>query len=350
MKKKILNILLIGFLMMGLTGCGKIELKNDWAKKYEEFLKAEIIDQDFEKGLHSFLYKYESYAISFINLDDFKNPILIIKNENRLESTENDSCIYNIAYYYIDNDNKVNLKATCDNETELKLLYDIEDNTYKYALYYIDEDSEESVSLLFISDIETSTEDADFRKYNNVEYSEKFIEIDLNLEEQSFNNKIIEKDLLKTIQYLTEEEKINTITEDNKKYVEKKLEEIKIAEEEEAKKKEEEKSKVITAGKYTLQYGYYKNINTISESGLDITINPDNTCTYQRAGKKLYGTDTCTYEIKKYSGKNLDGSSVSGYHIIFHITGQTDIYFKVDDNNTFIDQSAHLVYQGAEKK
>ena len=58
----------------------------------------------------------------------------------------------------------------------------------------MDEDTEEPVSLLFISDNKASEEDVDLEKYNNEEYSEKFIEMDLQLEEQSFNNKITEKE------------------------------------------------------------------------------------------------------------------------------------------------------------
>ncbi len=339
MKKKMHHLLLMGIMVLGLTGCGKIELKNDWAKKYEEFLKAEIIDQDIEKGLHSFLYKYESYAISFIQLDDFKNPVLIIKNENRLESTENDSCVYNMAYYYIDNDNKVNSQATCSDKTELKLLYDIEDNTYKYALYYIDEDSEEPVSLLFISDNKESEEDVDLEKYNNEEYSEKFIEMDLQLEEQSFNNKITEKELLKTVQNLTETKPMNTVTEESKTEIQNKLDEKKKAEEEQKQKEEEEKrNKGIQAGKYTLKYGRYKN------SFVDITLNTDNTCSFKDTDYKI-DTTNCTFEIKKYSGMEF-GEYVSGYHIIFHLKGQSDKYFSVVKNNSFADTRSDVTYQG----
>ena len=344
MKKKILSILFCAITIVSLTGCGKVELKNEWAKIYEEYLKKAIIDKD--EALYSYWYNYQNYTISFIDIDEYDYPVMIAKLSNKLKDGEEDSCNHNLIYFYLDEDNNVQQGAICGNEVELKLLYDINEDKYKYGLYSIDKDAKPTSHWATM----ISFEDGTLENNSYEEFENKYIEIELNLVEKTIDNKITEKDLLKAIQYLTEEEKINTITEDNKKYVEKKLEEIKIAEEEEAKKKEEEKNKVITAGKYTLQCGYYKNINTISASGLDITINPDNTCTYQSAGEKLYGTDTCTYEIKEYSGKNLDGSKVSGYHIIFHITGQTDIYFKVDDNNTFIDQSAHLVYQGAEKK
>ncbi len=335
MKKKILSILLMGILVIGLTGCGKVELKNEWAKTYEEYLKKAIIDKD--EALYLLWQNYQKYIISFIDVEEYKYPIMVVKQNNKLKDDEEDSCDHNLIYFYLDENNKVQPNVICNTEVELKLLYDIQEEKYKYGLYSINENEEPT------SHWATSLSFKDGIQENNSyeEFKNKYIDIELNLVEKTIDNKISEKDLLKTIQNLTEKEKINTITEDNKKYVEGKLEEIK--------KKEEEASKVINVGNYTLQYGYYKNMNTISAAAIDITINPDNTCTYQTDNQE-YGTDTCTYEIKEYSGTEFDGSYVSGYHIIFHISGQSDKYFNVTDNNTFIDQSAELKYIGEKKE
>ena len=339
--RKILSVLLGAIIMISLAGCGKVELKNEWAKTYEEYLKKAIIDKD--EASYLYWQNYQNYDISFIDTDEYNYPIMIAKLNNKAKDDEGDSCPHNLIYFNLDEDNKVQPGAICGNEVELKLLYDIKEEKYKYGLYYIKEDEEPTSS----SAISIYFEDDNIENISYEEFKNKYIEIELNLVEKNIDNKITEKELLKTIQNLTEEEKINTVTEDNKKYVSEKLEEIKKQEEEQKKKEEEEKKKKgLQAGKYTLKYGYYKNMNTISDRGLDITINTDNTCTFQRAGEKLYGTDSCTYEIKKYEGREFDGSYVSGYHIIFHITGLKDIYFNVNKNNTFIDQSAVLVYQG----
>ena len=341
MKKKILLMLLCSVCLLGITGCGKVELKNEWAKTYEEYLKKAIVDKD--EALYSFWKNYQNYNISFIDSDKYDYPIMIAKLNNKVKDAKEDSCPHNLIYFHLDEENKVQPRANCNVEVELKLLYDIKEDKYKYGLYSTDKDKEPTSS----SAITIFFEDDTFEDYSYEEFKNKYIEIELNLVEKNIDNKITEKELLKTIQNLTEEEKINTVTEDNKKYVSEKLEEIKKQEEEQKKKEEEEKKKKgLQAGKYTLKYGYYKNMNTISDRGLDITINTDNTCTFQRASEKLYGTDSCTYEIKKYEGREFDGSYVSGYHIIFHITGLKDIYFNVNKNNTFIDQSAVLVYQG----
>ena len=53
----------------------------------------------------------------------------------------------------------------------------------------------------------------------------------------------------------------------------------------------------------------------------------------------------CTFEIKQYSGTEFDGSYVSGYHIIFHIKGQSDKYFNINGNNKFTDTRNSATYQ-----
>ena len=330
--RKILSVLLGAIIMISLAGCGKVELKNEWAKTYEEYLKKAIIDKD--EASYLYWQNYQNYDISFIDTDEYNYPIMIAKLNNKAKDDEGDSCPHNLIYFNLDEDNKVQPGAICGNEVELKLLYDIKEEKYKYGLYYIKEDEEPTSS----SAISIYFEDDNIENISYEEFKNKYIEIELNLVEKTIDNKITEKDLLKTIQNLTEEEKINTITEDNKKYVEEKLEEIKKAEEEQKQKEEEEKKKNgIQAGKYTLKYGRYTN------TFVDITINTDNTCHFKDTDYKI--DSDCTFEIKKYSGMEF-GSYVSGYHIIFHINGQSDKYFNINGNNKFTDTRDSATYQG----
>ncbi len=334
MKKKILSILLISILSLTLIGCGnnntknnkkEIELKEDWEEKYAEYISEE----------HSLFKDQKDFEIAFIKIDAIKKPVMVLLGQG--SDAEGDSPDGAIATLYLDENSEYKYSMARFNDFDLKLLYNIEKEKYEWVFYRELKDGKIDIRIID-SFVEDSYGSDVMKIFTKSEFEKKYVLID-----DVTKAKIEDASKAKDIVYnLVEEKEVNQVTDKIKEETDKKVEEVK-------EKIKEEESKVITAGKYTLKYGYYKNTNTISAPGLDITINSDNTCTYQIAGQKLYDTDTCTFEIKKYSGKEFDGSYVSGYHIIFHITGQSDKYYNINKNNTFIDQSAELKYQGSEK-
>ncbi len=333
MKKKMLSILLISILSLTLIGCGNNNakdkketfLKEEWEEKYAEYIS----------GDHSLFTEQKDFEVAFIKLDAFKEPIMVLLGQG--SDAEGGSPDGAIGTVYLDENSDYKYSAARGNNYDLKLLYNIENEKYEWVFYHEIEDGKIEIRLIDLF-VEDAYGDGVAKILTKSEFDKKYVLID-----EVTKAKVGDISKAKDIVYnLVEDKEVNQVTDKIKEETDKKVEEVK------AKIKEEE-SKVITAGKYTLKYGYYKNSNTMSAPGLDITINTDNTCTYQIAGEELYDTDTCTFEIKKYSGREFDGSYVSGYHIIFHITGQSDKYYNINKNNTFIDQSAELKYQGAEK-
>ena len=316
--KKVLSILLISILSLTLIGCGNNNtnkketfLKEDWEEKYAEYIS----------GDHSLFTEQKDFEVAFIKLDAFVEPIMVLLGQG--SDAEGDSPDGAIGTVYLDENSDYKFSVYRDNGFDLKLLYNIADEKYEWIFYRELEDGKIEIRLidLFVEDAYGNGVTKNFTKS---EFEKKYVLID-----EVSKAKVEDISKAKDIVYnLVEDKEVNQVTDKIKEETDKKVEEVK------AKIKEEE-SKVITAGKYTLQYGYYKNT---------ITLNTDNTCSYKDNDYKIDTTD-CTFEIKKYSGMEF-GEYVSGYHIIFHISGQDDKYFSVFKNNGFADTRSDVTYQG----
>ena len=322
--KKMLSILLISVLSLSLIGCGSnntlkdkkqgIELKEDWEEKYAEYIS----------GDHSLFTDQKDFEVAFIKLDDFVKPIMVLLGQG--SDAEGDNPDGAIGTVYLDENSDYKYSAARGNNYDLKLLYNIENEKYEWVFYHEIEDGKIEIRLIDLF-VEDAYGDGVAKILRKSEFEKKYVLID-----DVTKAKIEDASKAKDIVYnLVEEKEVNQVTDKIKEETDKKVEEVK------AKIKEEE-SKVITAGEYTLKYGRYKN------SFVDITLNTDNTCSFKDTDYKIDTTD-CTFEIKKYSGMEF-GEYVSGYHIIFHISGESDEYFSIFKNNGFADTRSDVTYQG----
>ncbi len=320
--KKVLSILLISILSLALIGCGNntknnkkgIELKEDWEEKYAEYIS----------GDHSLFTDQKDFEVAFIKLDAFVEPIMVLLGQG--SDAEGDSPDGAIGTVYLDEKSDYKYSAARGNNYDLKLLYNIENEKYEWVFYHETEDGKIEIRLIDLF-VEDAYGNGVAKILTKSEFAKKYVLID-----DITKAKVEDISKAKDIVYnLVEEKEVNQVTDKIKEETNKKVEEVK------AKIKEEE-SKVITAGKNTLKYGRYKN------SFVDITLNTDNTCSYKDTDYKIDTTD-CTFEIKKYSGMEF-GEYVSGYHIIFHISGQSDKYFSVVKNNSFADTRSDVTYMG----
>ncbi len=320
--KKVLSILLISVLSLTLIGCGnntknnkkEIELKEDWEEKYAEYIS----------GDHSLFTEQKDFEVSFIKLDTFVEPIMVLLGQG--SDVEGDSSDGAIGTVYLDENSDYKYSAARGNNYDLKLLYNIENEKYEWVFYHEIEDGKIEIRLIDLF-VEDAYGNGVAKILTKSEFEKKYVLID-----EVTKAKVEDISKAKDIVYnLVEEKEVNQVTDKIKEETDKKVEEVK------AKIKEEE-SKVITAGEYTLKYGRYKN------SFVDITLNTDNTCSYKDNDYKIDTTD-CTFETKKYSGMEF-GEYVSGYHLILHISGQDDKYFSIFKNNGFADTRSDVTYMG----
>lgn len=313
MKNKILYILIIVFLIIGMTGCGnKNDNKNEeiekeskeenpnaeWQNEYINYLKENL---SFSEG--------ETKEISFYSTNIYDNPVMVITTNAKT---------HNVTTFVLDDSNPKSYTTNLSNEFNIRLIQSKVGGGYGYYLYGKVKNEPCMIDIVSLLESTSSSTSSDYMYcYGNInEFNAKYnvLNIEPTKEKITDLNNIDE-----IVKKLTDTNKIN------KKYSEELTPEI------------EEATKVITAGKYTLQYGRYTN------DFVDITINADNTCHFKDTDYKI--NSDCTFEIKQYSGTEFDGSYVSGYHIIFHIKGQSDKYFNINGNNKFTDTRNSATYQ-----
>ena len=215
------------------------EIKEDWGKKYYNYLKS--IDKKDKYDDAGIPKNTKNMELGFYKVEDIEKPIMIINYEKDKEDYSN--------IYYIKN-NKVN-SVINEQPADVRLLYDIEKEDYVWFLHIPNGNEEKNKDLYknLISLIENTEEvkEADYTigsddktsqvtgDGTNIELS-KYDETFINPKTTTWNfdfslkkiNKLKEA-IIKCIKNINKEKKL--VNDDIKKAVEKKLKEIKETQE-----------------------------------------------------------------------------------------------------------------------
>lgn len=290
----------------------KVSMSSKWGNTYYAYLK-DATKEDDSSVLES---KYGMYTgmqeakIQFCNVENEENPEMVMTYTN--------NGVKRVNSYYINNDGEVALKKYGDG-AELRYVYNIEDNSYKWYvraktengwMYYpLDGSSEALPGGVEVSDEETTVKDEDGTELTISESETKFVEPEIQpVKTIDFSLNMKDEDLAKQMKetekyFQDNQENKELVSEEEKENISKKVEEIKTKKEkiDKIKKAEEEAKKGIKIGKYTVKYGKYEGYADVDKTGEVIVLNQDGTCqitaNWAEGG---YSTKTFTYKVGKY--------------------------------------------------
>ena len=303
------------------------EIKEDWGKKYYNYLKS--IDKKDKYDDAGIPKNTKNMELGFYKVEDIEKPIMIINYEKDKEDYSN--------IYYIKN-NKVN-SVINEQPADVRLLYDIEKEDYVWFLHIPNGNEEKNKDLYknLIALIENTEEvkEADYtigsddkisqetEDGTNIELS-KYDETFINPKTTTWNfdlslkkiNKL-KKAIIKCIKNINKEKKL--VNDDIKKAVEKKLKEIKETQEKiETAKTELEKNASTnnTNDASTNNQSTSSNTSgTINVGGIEIKYGTHNIYDY---GDNLVGSVTIkndgTYQVSGEFFWNIEKKS-GKYHI-----------------------------------
>ena len=294
-KRLFIVIIIILILILGVGGYFlyqyfefKKPLKEEWGQKYYVYLKnIKENKKNKEAGLPE---KLKNSKIGFYEVNDVKDPIMIIEYEKNKETYTN--------MYYIKNE-KVN-NIVYKEPTEIEFLYNIENKTYNYYAHTKDEESDTYSNVLnkinnqednytFEKDEKDSVIDENGKEISISKYDETFIKPKIKDNKLYYNTSLKESKLKDTVKkgidkYMTADELKDYVTElieEQLENINKLKEEIKNAQTElekqqqEEKRKAEEQAKGLQVGGETVKYGTY--VGQEFGSGFTLILNSDNT-------------------------------------------------------------------------
>ena len=293
-------------------------VETDWGDMYYEYL------EKAQKSKNQNKYGFEDGAknkkIRFLESDDTDNPNMIMNYEKDGEDR--------VSIYFVVED-KIEYYNP-ETESEVKLLYNIENEDYNWYLLAEKDETEELTSL---NEIKKGNTVAEYIFESEEEREEQFIEVetdDEGIELDDLDNEDLEDAIKDAVKDFKNDDKI--ITKKIKSEVANKVLEI----EEKKNEKENEKTELdyIEAGTYTLKYGKYVGENYIE------TANPDSRYDIVIELKKdgLY-SEVDTFSDGKeetYNGRYsiVDGSKYGMIGKILELNNDRGI-FSISGNNEF---------------
>lgn len=329
-KKGLIAIVFIVLLVVGGIGGyflyqeleSKETVGTDWGDKYYEYL--ENAQKSEEKNKYGFEDGAKEQKIRFLQADNSENPNMVMDYE---KDGENRVSIYFIVEEKIEYYNP-------ETESEVKLLYNIEDEEYEWYLLSEKDETEEVTS---IEEIKKGNKEAGYVFSSEEEKKEVFIEVET--EDEGIKlGELQEKEQLKEAiknavsNYKTDD---TILTETVKAEVQEKVKEV---EEAKAAKEIAQNANLgfIQAGSYTLKFGKY--VGTDYEatdnpnSKYDITIELKEDGTYTRTNKKASGAEetfTGKYSIVDASNYGMTGKvlQLDGDNGIFLVSGNNEFSF-----------------------
>ena len=247
--KKWIFIVLILILLLAIGGFIGFKLyeksqeeettETNWGDRYYEFLVE--AEKSNNKNEYGFTSEAKNRKIRFLESDDKDNPNMIMNYE--IDDEDRVSKYFDveetIEYY------------TQEKESEVTLLYNIENNN---SDWYLLSENDETEELTSINEIKNGNIEAEYTFNSEDEREEKFVEVEVEdegIELDNLKEKAELKDAIKdAVEDFKDDDKI--ITEEVKIDVEEKVKEIK-----DNKNDKDKNNDYIQAGKYTLKYGKY---------------------------------------------------------------------------------------------
>lgn len=346
MNKKIIIILIIILILSIVCGVGGYlvyiksnNTETEWGDYYYQTLAREskkyetqVPDENGELKTKEFdEYVDTSNAnVQFIQLEEDTIPIMAVsceKDNHKLvkvysayeSNNANGKYAVNIVQYPSYNEESVK-----DNDSDIQLLYNLEENRYIWYVHQIDKNKGEVFNPIILDLQDTIKVDSTEKHYYFKEemktdqvsedgtpilskFEETFIVVDNinnvieigdihNIDEKVLKEHIksAEKQYKDNNSIITEE--IKTETETKAKELENKKEQIKVAEEEKSKKEAEEKAKAeeeakkgLQVGSSTVKYGTYKD----TEFGRTLILEENRKC--------VLDGEECTYRIGSHN-------------------------------------------------
>ena len=380
--KKIFSILLVGLLVIGLTGCGKnknITEPRDWKDRYFNYLSYMVEHNPIKV-----------HKVGFIKSEVSDIPIMYVQEETTNITDNNKS----LSYYWIKDDKVEFIHGGSGNDySKVKYLYNVEKQKYEYydiskmsadGLFYAlleklirswtEYDKKEAfgVSSFDVLDNGTIRTEYDVLKDETIELKnvKKHIDdvlIDAGIEDNTFEFENDNNKFRDNIDKLKEEDEL--VTEEVKSKVEGEINRIKtnpksINDNSQSVPTDShtstKNSTGITAGNYTIRYGTYKSNVTeyMGEFGGEYTIKSDGTFSYTNTWKDYDGNTSInkasgTYKVEYANMKEIEemdddfrwviiftATSYSGKGRFTDPTSPNDKYYNVDSyditgNNKF---------------
>ena len=291
----------------------------DWGDIYYEYLKeardAEDMDEfGFEKGA-------KKQKIRFLESDDSDNPNMVVDYEKDGEDR--------VSIFFVIEE-KVEYYNP-EKESEVKLLYNIENEEYDWYLLTEDNNTEELTS---IKEIKKGNIDAEYVFDTEDEREEQFVEVETEDEGIELDELEERSDLKKAIKDAVKEFKTvdDILTKDVKEEVEEKVE--KIIENKKESINTNESSEFIQTGNYTLKYGKYIGYNYVEtadpDSRYDIVIELTSDGLYKEVDTFSDGKE------ETYKGRYsiVDGSKYGMTGKLLEFNNDRGI-FQITKNNEF---------------
>lgn len=365
MKKKLIIIISI-ILICGILVCGYIfkdkifgskdkKLSTVWGETYYVYLKDINETKEYKKaGLPD---NVKGAKVNFISVSDIKDPVMTITYDKDSKEYTN--------VYYINND-KVDA-IVYDDSTNVKLLYDVEKDTYNYysetvngdTTYYKNlkdqinsKNNKDSSKTIIVeeyvfsdNDKETIT-DASGNEVSLSKKDEKFIEVSVQDKSFIYSSDTTKDELNKIVEkQVSIYEDISKTIEANKKVVEKlkeelvaKQEKIKSIKEENLKIEEQKKeaSNEIKVGNYGIKFGTYNGQDAVE--GETLILSKDGVCTFNGVA--------CTYKVGTHDFAQ-DLSSEGSIKPCLIIEADYTYYYHPIDVGTLSDGDiSQFVYSG----
>lgn len=360
-KKGIIVFLILILIIAGLVAAWFYipEFRNLFNVNNEEsFVSEEDKTLDEAQAWEKTYVKILTEEYDYENLKDVKVQLLTIdENEetptlavNYINSSKDSEKVLDIWQ----SDEKGQIVATADKysvtDDVIKVLYDIEKESYNWYLYYKDNDKEAYGNLSrLLKEAKKVTQNGSEAKYNVFDYVISSNETLANTTKEEFEQKFIELDkdnLIKSwVNYEENNSKLDTLEILRKEYNRKRTAREVVADYakedvldkvEELQKKAELAKTEVTVGNNTLKYGTYSAEN-YGASDIIVVITPDKICSYSGVApdgsqKEVHAVGTYNF---KYDQDDGYGEKVNTIELVLNDGTRAEF---IVGNNTFNSQ------------